>query len=163
MDEGLDAAYVDFLAGAWDEWAATGRTCQALPLVWPVHPRARANIERFGLGPELAAAAITLLPPQGYLEMLGLMANARVVLTDSGGIQEETTALGIPCITARTTTERPVTVDEGTNILVNPDRSSIEGVVARILAGDVRRGRVPELWDGHAADRIAAIITTQCL
>jgi len=127
-----------------------------LPLVWPVHPRTRANIERFGLAPGIADSAITLLPPQGYLEMLGLMAGARLVLTDSGGIQEETTALAVPCLTMRENTERPITVDQGTNTLVARDVERALACVDAIAAGGGKRGRTPELWDGHAADRIAA-------
>jgi UDP-N-acetylglucosamine 2-epimerase (non-hydrolysing) len=104
----------------------------------------------------LSDAPIALLPPQGYLEMLGLMAAATVVLTDSGGIQEETTALGVPCLTLRTSTERPITVAQGTNTLVGRDPEAIRRGVDAILAGGGKRGRVPELWDGHAAERIAA-------
>jgi UDP-N-acetylglucosamine 2-epimerase (non-hydrolysing) len=96
------------------------------------------------------------LPPQGYLEMLGLMAGATVILTDSGGLQEETTALGVPCLTLRENTERPITVEQGTNILVGRDRDAILNAVQEILAGRGKRGRVPEFWDGHAAERIAA-------
>ena len=96
------------------------------------------------------------LPPQGYLEMLGLMAGASVVLTDSGGIQEETTALGVPCLTMRENTERPVTVEQGTNTLVGRDRDTIIGEIDRILTGAGKQGRVPELWDGRSAERIAA-------
>jgi UDP-N-acetylglucosamine 2-epimerase (non-hydrolysing) len=131
-----------------------------LPLVWPVHPRARANIERFGLSPIVADGAITLLPPQGYLEMLGLMANARLVLTDSGGIQEETTALAVPCLTMRDNTERPVTVDQGTNTLVGRNLERTLACVDAVFEDGGKRGRTPELWDGHAADRIAADLTT---
>ncbi len=127
-----------------------------VPLVWPMHPRARANVERFGFAPEVADARIALLEPQGYLEMLGLMANARLVLTDSGGIQEETTALAVPCLTMRENTERPITVAQGTNTLVGRDRSRVVACVDDILAGGGKRGRVPELWDGRAAARIAA-------
>ena len=97
-----------------------------------------------------------MLPPQGYLEMLGLMANARVVLTDSGGIQEETTALAVPCLTMRENTERPITVDQGTNTLVGRSLERTLACVDAVLAGGGKRGRIPELWDGHAADRIAA-------
>jgi UDP-N-acetylglucosamine 2-epimerase (non-hydrolysing) len=97
-----------------------------------------------------------VLPPQGYLEMLGLMANATLVLTDSGGMQEETTALGVPCLTVRENTERPITIDQGTNTLVGRDRPAILRGVDEILAGNGKRGRVPELWDGKAAERIAA-------
>jgi len=126
-----------------------------LPLIWPVHPRAKANIERFGLSPLLAGARITLLPPQGYLEMLGLMGQARIVLTDSGGIQEETTALAVPCLTMRDNTERPITVEQGTNTLVGRNRARTLECVDDILDSGGKRGRTPELWDGHAAERIA--------
>ncbi len=126
-----------------------------LPLIWPVHPRAKANIERFGLSPLLAGAKITLLPPQGYLEMLGLMGQARLVLTDSGGIQEETTALAVPCLTMRDNTERPITVDQGTNTLVGRNRARTLECVDDILKNGGKRGRTPELWDGRAAERIA--------
>jgi len=126
-----------------------------LPLIWPMHPRAQGNLERFGLTPLLAGARILLLPPQGYLEMLGLLADASVVLTDSGGIQEETTALGVACLTMRDNTERPVTVEQGTNTLVGRSRSHALDCVDQILRGAGKRGRVPELWDGHAAERIA--------
>jgi UDP-N-acetylglucosamine 2-epimerase (non-hydrolysing) len=99
---------------------------------------------------------MALLPPQGYLEMLGLMAGATVVLTDSGGLQEETTALGVPCLTLRENTERPITVDEGTNTMVGRDVQAIRDGVSAILAGRGKSGRVPENWDGRAAERIAA-------
>jgi UDP-N-acetylglucosamine 2-epimerase (non-hydrolysing) len=127
-----------------------------VPLVWPVHPRTRANIDRFDLADMLIDLPIALLPPQGYLEMLGLLATARVAITDSGGIQEETTALGVPCLTMRDNTERPITVDEGTNTVVGRDRARVLACVDDIVATGGKRGRVPELWDGHAAERIAA-------
>ena len=126
-----------------------------LPLIWPVHPRAKLNIERFGLSPLLAGARITLLPPQGYLEMLGLIGQARLVLTDSGGIQEETTALAVACLTMRENTERPITVEQGTNTLVGRNRARTLDCVDDILRNGGKRGRTPELWDGHAAERIA--------
>jgi UDP-N-acetylglucosamine 2-epimerase (non-hydrolysing) len=129
---------------------------QRLPLVFALHPRTRGNIQRFGLQDLLDPATMAVLPPQGYLEMLGLMAGATVVLTDSGGLQEETTALGVPCLTLRENTERPITVDEGTNTLVGRDANAIREGVAAILAGRGKRGRVPERWDGRAAERIAA-------
>jgi len=129
---------------------------QRLPLVFALHPRTRANIERFGLGDLIDATRMVLLPPQGYLEMLGLMAGASLVLTDSGGLQEETTALGVPCLTMRENTERPITVEQGTNTMVGRDRAAILNGVDDILAGRGKRGRVPEYWDGHAAERIAA-------
>jgi UDP-N-acetylglucosamine 2-epimerase (non-hydrolysing) len=131
-----------------------------VPLVWPVHPRARANIERFGFASMIENARIALLEPQGYLEMLGLLAGARLVLTDSGGIQEETTALSVPCLTMRDNTERPITVDQGTNTLVGRDRARVEACVDDILKTGGRRGRVPEYWDGHAAERIADRLAT---
>ena len=127
-----------------------------LPLVWPLHPRTRANIERFGLERTMDARRTILLPPQGYLETLGLIQEATLVITDSGGIQEETTALGVPCLTMRQNTERPITVEQGTNALVGRDRDLILQCVNEILAGGGKRGRVPELWDGRASERIAA-------
>jgi UDP-N-acetylglucosamine 2-epimerase (non-hydrolysing) len=126
-----------------------------LPVIWPAHPRTRASIERFGLMSRASGARLALLPPQGYLDMLGLMAGAKLVLTDSGGVQEETTALAVPCLTMRENTERPITVDEGTNTLVGRDRVLIGTVVDEILRGGGKRGRRPELWDGKAAPRIA--------
>lgn len=128
---------------------------QRLPLIWPMHPRAKASIERHSLSSTLASARIAILPPQGYLEMLGLLAQARLVLTDSGGIQEETTALAVPCLTMRDNTERPVTVDQGTNTLVGRDRMRALACVDEILTTGGKRSRTPDLWDGHAADRIA--------
>lgn len=129
---------------------------ESIPLVFALHPRTKGNIERFGLGKLIDSTRMLMLPPQGYLEMLGLMANARIVLTDSGGLQEETTALGVPCLTMRENTERPITVEQGTNTMVGRDINSIRHHAAEILAGRGKSGRVPELWDGHTADRIAA-------
>lgn len=129
---------------------------EQLPLVFALHPRTRANIERFGLGALVDAERMLLLPPQGYLEMLGLMAQASVVLTDSGGLQEESTALGVPCLTLRENTERPITVEQGTNTLVGRDRAATVQGVREILAGRGKQGRVPERWDGQAAERIVA-------
>jgi UDP-N-acetylglucosamine 2-epimerase (non-hydrolysing) len=131
-----------------------------LPLVCALHPRTRGNVDRFGLAGLIDTPAIAVLPPQGYLEMLGLMAKAAVVLTDSGGMQEETTALGVPCLTMRESTERPITVDEGTNTIVRRDAVLTLRLLDEILAGGGKRGRSPELWDGRAADRIAAYFGT---
>ena len=128
---------------------------ERLPLVFALHPRTRENIRRFGLQAELDPDRILLLPPQGYLEMLGLMSAATVVLTDSGGLQEETTALGVPCLTLRENTERPITLEQGTNSLVGHDRERTLALLDEILAGAGKRGRVPELWDGQTARRIA--------
>ncbi|HXX84681.1 MAG TPA: UDP-N-acetylglucosamine 2-epimerase (non-hydrolyzing) [Casimicrobiaceae bacterium] len=127
-----------------------------LPLVWPLHPRTRASMERFSLWERLDQRRVVALPPQGYLEMLGLIKDAALVITDSGGIQEETTALGVPCLTMRENTERPITVEQGTNVLVGRDGGLILRHVDEILAGAGKRGRVPELWDGRASERIAA-------
>ncbi len=127
-----------------------------LPLVFALHPRTRGNIERFGLLDLLDPRTMAVLPPQGYLEMVGLMRGATVVLTDSGGLQEETTALGVPCLTLRENTERPITVEQGTNTMVGRDVQAIRDGVAAILDGRGKRGRVPENWDGRAAERIAA-------
>jgi UDP-N-acetylglucosamine 2-epimerase (non-hydrolysing) len=126
-----------------------------LPVVFPMHPRTRGMIEKFGLGGIIDNADILQLPPQGYLEMLGLMKDARLVLTDSGGIQEETTALGVPCITLRKSTERPITVDEGTNTIVGQDESKILAAFDDIMQNGGKSGRIPAFWDGHAATRIA--------
>jgi UDP-N-acetylglucosamine 2-epimerase (non-hydrolysing) len=126
-----------------------------VPLVCALHPRTVARIEAFGLSGIVGTERIALLPPQGYLEMLGLMAGATLVLTDSGGLQEETTALSVPCLTMRENTERPITVEEGTNTLVGRDRALILRLVDDILATGGKRGRAPELWDGRAAERIA--------
>jgi UDP-N-acetylglucosamine 2-epimerase (non-hydrolysing) len=129
-----------------------------LPVVFPLHPRTQARIAAFGLNRCLEASNIRLLPPVGYLEMLGLMRDARLVLTDSGGIQEETTALGVPCLTLRENTERPITVEEGTNAVVGSDTSRIRAAFNDIMNGGGKSGRIPEYWDGHAADRIADIV-----
>lgn len=128
---------------------------QDLPLVFPVHPRTRARLAAAGLERALGDE-VALLAPLGYLDMLGLMANARLVLTDSGGIQEETTALGVPCVTLREGTERPITVTEGTNTVVGTDAGRIRCVFDDILETGGKQGRVPELWDGRAAERITA-------
>ena len=128
---------------------------ERVPLVWPIHPRTRANIDRLGLAGRLAQVRMACLPPQGYLEMVGLLSHAKLVLTDSGGVQEETTALGVPCLTMRPNTERPITVEHGTNTLVPRDERVVLRLVDEILASGGKRGRTPELWDGHAAGRIA--------
>jgi UDP-N-acetylglucosamine 2-epimerase (non-hydrolysing) len=131
-------------------------TAERLPLVWPIHPRTLANLGKFGLRDRLAGARIALLGPQGYLKMVGLMKHARVVLTDSGGVQEETTALGVPCLTLRDSTERPITVDSGTNTLVQRDEAQVLALIDEVITHGGKRGRAPEYWDGRAAQRIAA-------
>ncbi|SFU80757.1 UDP-N-acetylglucosamine 2-epimerase (non-hydrolysing) [Nitrosomonas eutropha] len=129
-----------------------------LPLIFPAHPRTQNNLKKFNidLGPN-----ITLIGPQAYMPFLHLWKDATVVLTDSGGLQEETTALGIPCVTIRENTERPVTVDEGTNILAGTDPVRIQSAVDNILQGHGKQGRRPNLWDGNAARRIVEILTRE--
>jgi UDP-N-acetylglucosamine 2-epimerase (non-hydrolysing) len=128
-----------------------------LPLIFAVHPRTHARLDTLGIV-QHHGAEILLLPPQGYHAMLGLMRDARLVLTDSGGIQEETTALGVPCLTLRSNTERPITVTEGSNTLAGTLPSNILSLARRALAGRGKAGAVPAKWDGHAAERIAAVI-----
>jgi UDP-N-acetylglucosamine 2-epimerase (non-hydrolysing) len=130
-----------------------------LPVVFPVHPRTRRTLEGHGLWERLAGErAVRVLGPQPYFDFLSLMKHSRFVLTDSGGIQEETTFLGVPCVTARTSTERPVTTATGTNILVGEDFTASRAAIAGILAGRARRGEIPPLWDGRAAERTVAIL-----
>jgi UDP-N-acetylglucosamine 2-epimerase (non-hydrolysing) len=113
------------------------------------------RIQEFGFEERLAAMPnLRVTEPLGYLEFLNLMANARLVLTDSGGIQEETTILGVPCLTLRKNTERPVTVTEGTNTIVGSDPQRIVAEALAVLDGKSKAGRVPELWDGKAAERV---------
>jgi UDP-N-acetylglucosamine 2-epimerase (non-hydrolysing) len=130
-----------------------------LPVVFPVHPRTRATLEGSGQWARLAAVpALRALGPQPYFDFVSLMKGSRFVLTDSGGIQEETTFLGVPCITARTSTERPVTTEIGTNILVGDDFARSREAIGRILAGEARCGAIPPLWDGHSAERAVAVL-----
>lgn len=129
-----------------------------IPVVFPVHPRTRRRIAEAGLEKFLQTTGMYALPPVGYLQMLGLMKSARMVLTDSGGIQEETTALGIPCVTLRENTERPITVRLGTNTLVGSDAALIVSTVEEILASGGKAGHVPELWDGRASQRIVELL-----
>lgn len=130
----------------------------ALPIALPLHPRTRARIEAAGMADMLSGPGLALLPPLGYLQMLGLMKDSRLVLTDSGGIQEESTALGLPCFTLRPNTERPITIAEGTNTLVGTDPQAIRAAFADLRATGGKAGRIPELWDGKAAERIVAVL-----
>lgn len=126
-------------------------------VLFPVHPRTRKNLECFGLIQELHGDVI-LTGPVGYIDFLSLIKNAELILTDSGGIQEESTYLGVQCVTLRTTTERPSTIEIGTNQMVGDDFEKAKRVALGILAGNTKKGGIPELWDGHSAERIAAII-----
>jgi UDP-N-acetylglucosamine 2-epimerase (non-hydrolysing) len=131
---------------------AVGEVAAALPVVFPVHPRTRANLGSAGLPPGLM-----LVDPVGYLDFIALEAGARLVMTDSGGIQEETTVLGVPCLTLRETTERPITIAEGTNRLVGVDPEAIVAAARAVLEDGVEPRR-PELWDGNAGGRIAEVL-----
>jgi UDP-N-acetylglucosamine 2-epimerase (non-hydrolysing) len=132
--------------------AALAGVSRLLPVVLPLHPRTQKRLERDGLR-ELAKG-ITTTTPLGYLDFLGLVADAALVLTDSGGLQEETTALEVPCLTLRESTERPITVTVGSNTVVGTDPVRIVSATAAILEGRTPRGTLPPLWDGHAAERI---------
>jgi UDP-N-acetylglucosamine 2-epimerase (non-hydrolysing) len=131
---------------------------RALQIIFPVHPRTRQRIGEFGL-PLTSSGRFMLLDPLGYLEFLALQRQATVVITDSGGVQEETTFLGIPCLTLRGNTERPITVEVGTNILVGSDMRRLKDEIGHVLAGDIKTGAIPQLWDGRASERIAEVIT----
>lgn len=126
-----------------------------VPIVFPVHPRTQQRLSQGGIKryPQLR-----LIQPLGYLDFLCLLSNATLALTDSGGIQEETTALGVPCLTLRENTERPITISQGTNVLVGTNPSKIAAATEQVLRGDGKRGRTPPLWDGHAAERIVEIL-----
>ena len=130
-----------------------------LNFVFPIHPRTRYNLNKFGIMSLLENAKnIVLLEPLGYHDFLGLINQAALLLTDSGGIQEETTYLGVPCITLRENTERPVTVTEGTNYLIGTDTKKISDAVLLILEGKNKAAKVPKYWDGKAGDRIIKIL-----
>jgi UDP-N-acetylglucosamine 2-epimerase (non-hydrolysing) len=128
-------------------------------VVFPAHPRTRKRIADFGLN----ARQLRMLDPLPYVDFLGLQSRATVVITDSGGIQEETTYLGVPCLTVRENTERPITVSMGTNVLVGRDREKLRMELSRVLSGKAKRGVVPPLWDGHAGRRIADVLVRQHL
>lgn len=134
---------------------AIDRVAEELPVIFPVHPRTQ---ERLKHAPAKHHPGLRLIPPVGYLDFLYLLNRSKFVLTDSGGIQEETTALGVPCLTLRENTERPITITEGTNELVGQDPIKIVNAARDILAGRTKPGHVPQLWDGHAAERIVEIL-----
>ncbi|MBT2450738.1 UDP-N-acetylglucosamine 2-epimerase (non-hydrolyzing) [Streptomyces sp. ISL-43] len=131
---------------------ALGEIADRCPLLLPVHPRAAERLAEIGV-----PGGIRLVPPAGYLDFIALQDSARVVLTDSGGIQEESTALGVPCVTLRENTERPITVEQGTNVLAGTDPERITATVNRVL-DDPPAPRCPELWDGRASERIAEVL-----
>src|SRR5204862_3696642 len=125
------------------------RTC---PVVLPAHPRAAGQLRSHGIPPR-----VQVIPAAGYLDFVALQASARLVLTDSGGVQEETTVLGVPCLTLRDNTERPITLTEGTNRLAGTTSEGVRAALAETLARP-RAGGVPRLWDGHAAERIVDVL-----
>jgi UDP-N-acetylglucosamine 2-epimerase (non-hydrolysing) len=132
--------------------SALGEVAAMCPLVLPAHPRAAQQLQTAGL-----SARVRVIPPAGYLDFIALQASARLVLTDSGGVQEETTVLGIPCLTLRDNTERPITLAEGTNQLVGRDPKRIVAAARGVFEAPPPR-RSPALWDGHAGERIAAVL-----
>ena len=144
-------------------FGAIRRLAEDLPVIFPIHPRTRKNMVRFGMLKEEGAAelgGVRLVEPLGYLDFLKLMAEARLVLTDSGGIQEETTILKVPCLTLRETTERPVTVEVGCNEVVGTDPARILAAFRRVMSSERFACGTPEKWDGHAAERIADVLVT---
>jgi UDP-N-acetylglucosamine 2-epimerase (non-hydrolysing) len=126
-----------------------------IPLVFAIHPRTKAKLAEHALSEALQSSRILTTPPLPYLQTIGLLKSARFVITDSGGVQEETTALGVPCLTARENTERPITITDGTNTLVGTSAGALERAAIDILATGGKRGRIPEFWDGRAAERVA--------
>jgi len=138
--------------------SALAHVAARMPILFPVHPRTRKMLADQGLSGMLERApGLRLVEPMGYLEFLALTSQARLILTDSGGLQEESTALGVPCLTLRENTERPITVEQGTNLVVGTDPVRISQEADRILNGQGKQGRVPALWDGRSAERIAEL------
>ena len=135
--------------------AALSSLSARLPLIFPIHPRTRKNLEKLAIS---LGGHIVATEPLSYMEFLNIWKDARLVLTDSGGLQEETTALGIPCLTLRENTERPVTVTEGTNVVVGASPSRILAEAEKILSGSGKKGKRPELWDGRASERIVKVL-----
>jgi UDP-N-acetylglucosamine 2-epimerase (non-hydrolysing) len=138
--------------------AALERLQREVPIVFPVHPRTRKSLQDLH---RASLKNVIFTEPLGYLDFMKLVAHARLVLTDSGGIQEETTALGVPCLTMRNNTERPVTLTQGTNVLVGLDAERIISAGLKALRTPAKMGRVPDLWDGHAAERIIDVLAAE--
>jgi UDP-N-acetylglucosamine 2-epimerase (non-hydrolysing) len=132
------------------------RISSKIPVLFPVHPRTRKYLADYDI--KIPTSSFQLLDPVGYIEFLSLQRNATVMITDSGGIQEETTYLGVPCLTVRENTERPITITMGTNILVGQDMNKLEAEVDKILNGNLKNHQIPPLWDGKAGERIADIM-----
>jgi len=153
-------ATVDHLATLRTIWAALEVIAQDVPLIFPVHPRTQQRLVEGGLGVswQEASCGIHVVPPMSYLQFLRLQSEARLIITDSGGVQEESTALGIPCLTVRENTERPITLNEGTNLLVGLNGRRLVEEARRILRGEGKKGQVPKLWDGNASGRIVRVL-----
>jgi UDP-N-acetylglucosamine 2-epimerase (non-hydrolysing) len=134
-----------------------------IPVVFPLHPRTDARIDAFGLRDRIDRSRIQVQPSLGYLDFLGLLADSAFVLTDSGGVQEEATVLGIPCVTLRESTERPVTVEQGTNVVAGTRREDVLAAAHAALHREGGPGQIPELWDGRAGERIAARLAEEIL
>lgn len=151
---------VDAVADAENTVIAVQSIAERIPVLLPLHPRSRARLATFGFLEQMEQSGnISIVDPLGYLDFLALMDNARLVFTDSGGVQEETTVLGVPCLTFRENTERPITVAEGTNRIVGTDRARVAAALDDVLRNDAAaRHRVPELWDGRSADRIIQVL-----
>ena len=150
---------VDSPAAALTTVLALEELARRLPVVIPLHPRTRMRLHEFGLLDRLEQwPAVKILDPLGYFEFLALLDDAAVVFTDSGGIQEETTALGVPCLTFRENTERPITISQGTNRLVGRDPARVAAELDQVLNGGERKGQIPELWDGRASERIWKVL-----
>ncbi|MGE5727233.1 MAG: UDP-N-acetylglucosamine 2-epimerase, partial [Gemmatimonas sp.] len=138
---------------------ALAEVARSRPVVFPVHPRTRARIDDMGLAS--LSGEVKLVEPAGYLDFLGLESVASIVMTDSGGVQEETAYLGVPCLTLRPNTERPVTIESGMNRLVASRTSDIVGAAGRMVEKGKSKHTIPDLWDGHASERIARVLREQ--
>jgi UDP-N-acetylglucosamine 2-epimerase (non-hydrolysing) len=150
---------VDTPVAAANTVRAVQHIAARIPVLLPVHPRTRARLSEFGMLQALEQSpGVSLTEPLGYLDFLALMDSARLVFTDSGGVQEETTVLGVPCLTFRENTERPITVTHGTNRVLGTDAAHVPDAVEAVLAGHGQQHRVPELWDGKAAHRIVSVL-----
>ncbi len=135
--------------------SALNTVSKQIPIIFPIHPRTASNLNKFGISLD---PSVIVTKPLSYMDFLNLWKDASFVLTDSGGLQEETTALGVPCLTARESTERPITVDEGTNTIVGTNKQAIIDAASKIITEGGKTGRVPSLWDGRAAERIIAAL-----
>ena len=154
---------VDNLGTLRTIWEALEAIAKEVPLIFPLHPRTQNRMREGGLCEtwQDASNGVCLVPPMSYLQFLRLQSEATLVITDSGGVQEETTALGVPCLTVRENTERPITISEGTNLLVGLNGSRLVQEARKILRGEGKKGQVPTLWDGHASARIVRTLLDQ--